>query len=275
MKIRYLFLAVGVCALAAGCSKTSDNDETVSEDMLEILKTMETADVKEVLELIAKKESGISATSNDVAAEERLEYLLEICEGTNMVPYSVEEIDSTDTPLINTLFSDTVVIGDSRVEGVEWVLDSSKVFYDRGAYAGDLIETAKQAAAMYSKKALFWIGLNDMGVYGEDVDEFVSDYVSLIEDFLLINPGCEIYIHNQPGVTEEGIESFPYATYIELYNEAMEEMCEKNGWTLVDGSAYLKEENYADDGLHFDKAFYQLWIQDMANQLGLWEDLVS
>ena len=292
MKKRFIFLAVGAMALTAGCSRTDDHSAmatAVAEEMVEWLKGQETADVREVLEQIAQAEASqetepdsqnetqeeSSTLSAQQEEEAKRDYLLQLCQGTHLTPYGVETIDDTDGPLINTLFENAVVIGDSRVEGVEWVLDSSRVFFDRGAYAGNLLETAEQAAAMYPKKALSWIGLNDMSVYDAYVDRFVRDYQALVQDFLSINPGCEIYIHNQPQVPQAGIDHFPFAVHVDLYNEAMEQMCEENGWIYVDGSSYLKEENFASDGLHFDKRFYQFWIQDMANQLDLWEDLAQ
>lgn len=203
------------------------------------------------------------------------DYLLALCEGTNLTPYGVATIDDTDAPLVHKLFENTVVIGDSRVEGAEWVLSESEVFFSRGGYAGNLHELARRAAGMYPDKALFWIGLNDMSVYEAKTDRFVSDYEDMIKDFLSVVPDCEIYIHNQPDVPKEGLENFEFAKYIDDYNDAMKEMCERNGWTYVDGSTYLRPEYFAEDGLHFQKKFYRYWVQDMANQLDLWGDLAE
>lgn len=203
------------------------------------------------------------------------DYLLQLCAGTHLTPYGVATIDDSDAPLLHKLFEHTAVIGDSRVEGVAWVLDESEVFFNRGGYAAKLHDIARQAAAMYPGKALFWIGLNDMSVYEANVDAFIKDYEAMIRDFLSINPDCKIYVHNQPAVPQAGLDNFEFAEYIDEYNDAMLQMCDENGWTYVDGSTYLRSEYYAADGLHFQKTFYRYWAQDMANQLDLWGDLAQ
>ena len=201
------------------------------------------------------------------------DYLTQLCAGSHMVPYGVATIDDSDTPIVNKLFQNTVVIGDSRVEGVAWVLDESRVFDMRGGYAGKMIDTARQAGQVYPQKALFFLGLNDMGIYEDHVDRYVQDYVSMVNALLEVAPDCKIYVHNQPAVPQKGLDNYAPAVRIGMYNEAMRQMCAEHGWTYIDGSTYLQESYFGTDGLHFSKAFYRLWIQDMAVQLDLWGDL--
>ncbi len=221
----------------------------------------------------AAEESLEASSEGEATGTDNTDYLNQLCAGTHMTPYGVTAIDSSDQAVINKLFEHSVVIGDSRVEGVAWVLSSSYVFALRGAHAYQLYDTARQAAYMYPDKALFWVGLNDMGIYGANVDKFIDQYVALVADFLSINPGCKIYICSQPPVNATGLANYPNSQYVDLYNAAMQQMCSAHGWTYIDCSTYLRAEYYASDGLHFSKTYYQYWIQDMANQMGLWGDL--
>lgn len=260
-------------SLAASLAESSAEASSIAESIAES-RSVE-ASIAESRSIEASLEESSLEELRRQIEEAGGDYLLQLCAGTHLTPYGVATIDDSDARLVYKLFEHTAVIGDSRVEGVAWVLDGSEVFFSRGAYAGKLYDIARQAAAMYPEKALFWIGLNDMSVYEANVDAFVKDYKAVIKDFLSINPGCKIYIHNQPSIPQEGLENFEYAKYIDQYNDAMAQMCKENGWTYVDGSAYLRAEYFAADGLHFQKAFYRYWAQDMANQLDLWGDLAQ
>ena len=57
------------------------------------------------------------------------------------------------------------------------------------------------------------------------------------------------------------------------YNAALREMCEETGCTFVSAVKYAFEEFLSDDtGAHYDRRYHIYWAQEMANQMGLWED---
>lgn len=229
------------------------------------------AESQSIAASLAEKESRPEGGGKPDGADE---YLAALTKGTNLVPYGVADIKDSDLYILHDLFSRSVVIGDSRVEGAIWVLAQSEVFYSRGAHSATLHDTARNAAKMYPEKALFWLGLNDMGIYGADVEKYIKDYVALIEDFLSVSPKTKIYVQNMTPVGELGISKYPNAVYSDAYSQAIAGMCAAHGWTFLDGNRHFDPKYYASDGLHYDKKYYTLWVQDAALQMGLWDDKV-
>lgn len=224
-----------------------------------------------IAQSIAESEAARAAAE---AAAKRLTSMTEYCAGTAIVPYAVNAVTDADLKILWPLYKDTVVIGDSRVEGVPWVLDASRVFYVRGAHttSDSMHQKVGEAAALHPKKALFWMGLNDMGIFGADTAKFIAGYKGLIEEFLNANPGCKIYVQNMTPVGALGIANYSHAVNNEAYNSAIYAMCAECGYTFVDANTYFDQAYYGKDGLHYSRAYYRLWLQDVTNQMDLWGD---
>ncbi len=224
-----------------------------------------------IAQSIAESEAARAAAE---AAAKRLTSMTEYCGGTAIVPYAVVTATDAELKILWPLYKDTVVIGDSRVEGVPWVLDASRVFYVRGAHttSDSMHQKVREAAALHPKKALFWMGLNDMGIFGADTAKFIAGYKGLIEEFLNANPGCKIYVQNMTPVGALGIANYSHAVNNEAYNAAIYAMCAECGYTFVDANTYFDQAYYGKDGLHYSRAYYRLWLQDVTNQMDLWGD---
>lgn len=306
--ISLLFLTLSAGAMLSGCSHAG---ETVDAAVVSALEEQETQDVAEavqkmqlaessraqviadsIAESVSQYEASVAESSRQVdeaiaaaqqaaveasiaeSAAVHQSYLQQLIAGTTLVPGGIVPVDDSAIPVFQRLFQNTRVIGDSRAKGVIWsgVLNEAEVFCDVGVHAAHLGNTAVAAAYTYPSKALFFMGVNDCLVYGDNLEQFVADYQQAIASFLAIDPGCHIYVMAAIGCTDAAIAKQPGLANMPVISQAIANMCVANGYTYVNIDNYLTEDMYSEDGIHFQKSFYLLWAQDMANKLGLWED---
>lgn len=181
-----------------------------------------------------------------------------------------------DIPAIRKLFQDVVVIGDSRAKGIVDcdILTESNVSFFGGAVTYNLFGTAANGAHKMKGKALFILGLNDLGGYHGDSARFSTDVKKLIDSYLAINPNSKIYIQDILPVLESGRYAWPMMDYRGEFNSALENLCNTYGYTFVRVSDYaLPQYVNSQDGAHYSQKFYLLWGQAVANQMNLWGDL--
>lgn len=186
------------------------------------------------------------------------------------------EIGPKEIPGIRKLFENTVVIGDSRAKGIvdTGILTEANVSFYGGAVVYNLFDTAKKGANKMKKKALFMVGLNDLGGYHGDSNRFANDLKKLIKTYLSINPKSKIYIQDILPVKESGRYAWPMMDYIPDFNKAIEQICDEMGYTFVKVADYASPSFVnSNDGAHYGVKFYYLWAQAVANQMGLWGDL--
>lgn len=188
----------------------------------------------------------------------------------------VMNITMADVPAIRKLFANTVIIGDSRAKTVviTGILTENEVSYYGGACVYALHDTTAAGAKKMRKKALFVVGLNDLGGYHGDAKRFKNDLKQLIGEYLAINPNSKIYLQDILPVLESGRYAWPNMDFRPAFNQAIVDLCNEMGYGYVSVSKYaLPKYVNSRDGAHYDGAFYLLWTQAVANQMGLWEDL--
>ncbi|MCM1307178.1 MAG: hypothetical protein NC223_01115 [Butyrivibrio sp.] len=220
-----------------------------------------------IAESIAAREASIAAM--EAAAEAALAEG-KLCEGM------VVKAGTDVIPLIRKLYSNTVVIGDSRAKGIvdNGVLTDNEVAYYGGASVGTLYDTTKRAAGLMRAKTLFIVGLNDLGYYGGDAAVFKADFINLIKTYLSVNPQSSIYLQEILPVQEYGRFAWRRMDSIPEFNNAIREICDEYGYTYVSATQYcLSKYVNSSDGAHFNFNFYILWAQTIANQMGLWGSL--
>lgn len=146
-------------------------------------------------------------------------------------------------------------------------------------WGGQLVDASamddtRNAAGKMREKAVFWYGINDvqMNPMRDNVDNFLGNYATLINEYAKINPSGKIYIVSilNTGVNEkdhyEGQEE-----NIVRYNAALKKYCEECGYTYVDATGLLVgEEGILDDNIHFSEWFYrEKYVPFMVDMLGL------
>ena len=68
---------------------------------------------------------------------------------------------------------------------------------------------------------------------------------------------------------QQTAEAEPAYANISQYNEGLKSLCEELKVTFIDNADLVKEEYYADDGIHMAPAYYTEWVNRMAEVAGL------
>lgn len=181
-------------------------------------------------------------------------------------------------PLIRRLFSDTVVLGNSRAKSVldSGILTERTVLYQWAAHMDEISSMVTSAASLQRKKALFIMGVNDLGYYMGNVEGWRQDYCRMIALFRETNPGAEIYLQEIIPIDERYRYRWHNMDRVTRYNEVLYEIAEATGTRVVSATAFALPEFLNDDtGAHYDKRFHFYWAETMANQMKLWEEITE
>ena len=152
-------------------------------------------------------------------------------------------------------FANAFVIGDSITQGLyEYgVLDQANVMADRGTEVSEVSSEKIQEHIAKAKElkpqALFLAyGMNDVEAVRGDADAFIKAYRPIIEDLKKTLPDTKIYINS----------------ILQEFNQKLEELCEEERVTFIDNTSLVKDEYYADDGIHMAPDYYTGWVDHMA-----------
>lgn len=82
-------------------------------------------------------------------------------------------------------------------------------------------------------------------------------------------PDATIYINSILPAVGVGLDADPDYPRIDEYNDALQKMCEEEGWPYIDNTQLAKEhENlYQEDGLHVETEFYKYWAANMLTEV--------
>ena len=113
-------------------------------------------------------------------------------------------------------------------------------------------------------------GLNDVGLgQWPDADDYVKDYAKVVKKLQKALPDATIYINSILPAVGVGLDADPDYPRIDEYNDALQKMCEEEGWPYIDNTQLAKEhENlYQEDGLHVETEFYKYWAANMMTEV--------
>ncbi|TGE35502.1 lipase [Desulfosporosinus fructosivorans] len=169
-------------------------------------------------------------------------------------------------------FKNSVFIGDSITEGfvVNEILPKERVIAGAGATAGF---TYDKIGALDEKKpdnVFIMLGSDDMlWPKGDPKVLFENDLTKLINKTKEEVPDSKIYLESITPVTQEALNQEPRYKNIDEYNELIKALAGKLSVNYVDIGALAKEnpELFAEDGVHFKKEFYQLWLKKLSKSL--------
>ncbi len=194
-----------------------------------------------------------------------------------LTPGRVSILKESELPKLRSLFSDTIVVGNSQAYCVinSGLFTPNEVIYRWAARVDEIMAETIQAANLHRGKVLFILGTNDLGHYKGDVDGFKRNYTALINAFREINPDAQVFIQEIIPIPEAYRFRWYNMDRVPAYNEALREMCAETGCTLVTSTIYALDELLLDDnvGVHYNRDYHIYWAQAMANQMNLWEDM--
>jgi hypothetical protein len=185
--------------------------------------------------------------------------------GNAIVNLTEEERASYRTRLANC-----AVVGDSMAQAaLEYgFLDSSHVFYRRGAAVGQLGDTIAAAAGMLPSTVIFFTGLNDTDYYAEPAD-YAAAYLEKIQELKALLPDVTVYVCSMLPPSDKLGASRPDLARAPLYDDALRHMCSEQGIGYIDTYWMVSQSLYMADGIHFISSFYDIWIQYICACTGL------
>lgn len=169
-------------------------------------------------------------------------------------------------------FEDAVILGDSRAVGFSYFefLPEERVLAREGGRITDATDYIEDLKAINPGQIFLCYGLNDIEIgYWPEPEEYSAKCAEIISELTAELPYCDVYLNSVLPVIEEGLEKSEDYSRIDEYNNALEIMCEENGYTYVDNTS-ISEENvdlYEADGIHMKIDFYEIWAANMLTEV--------
>ncbi|MCH1961184.1 GDSL-type esterase/lipase family protein [Romboutsia hominis] len=233
----------------------NNNDNTNSNEVFEMANSDKTV------------ESGVKAVK-------RLESknITEIQEEINDIKRKKEENESKDKNKkvdYSTLFENSVIMGDSRAEGLtEYeILSGSSVVAYKGRTTVEAKDDVSTVVDLSPSNVIMTYGMNDLELYSNPKD-FIKSYEKLIKEVQSKLPSSKIYLTSIFPVQQKAINKQPMLKNLDSFNIALENMCSELGIRYINVGT-LDSKYYEPDGIHFLPSAYKLWLNSMVSQMNL------
>ena len=173
-----------------------------------------------------------------------------------------EELSPEELGRLKARFSTVAVVGDSMAQALlEYgLLDESQVFYERGGITRNLGPVTDRALQMYPETVIFFTGLNDAD--HETYDSYPEAYAQRVAQVHAALPEAKILIcsmtppSNSLGAVREDLARAP------VFDQVLEGWCAGSPYAdYVDLKWMVRQDWYMDDGIHFKRSFYLIWLQ--------------
>ncbi|MCF0132598.1 MAG: SGNH/GDSL hydrolase family protein [Blautia sp.] len=247
-----------IVAIAIGIIQGGSPGESSCKSTIDKLKAMENADATEIENQIrdlqqADQDKAQKAIEDEIMADESDTLLNEV--------------------QIRQTYQGTVIIGDSITNSiVEYgYLDRDVVVAQLGLsveYANEQIDTA---IGLNPSVIFMAFGANDLSLYFEDAEKFKQAYKVQTDKLKAALPDVPIYINCILPILPSRIEIEPELVYYPQYNEALQQLCDEEGFTYIDTSFIAESDPdvYEPDGEHVKGYFYPIWLTYMAEIAGI------
>lgn len=184
--------------------------------------------------------------------------------------------EAADNISVSEKFADCLILGDSITQGLyEYgVLDEANVQADRGTEVSEVSskkieEHIKKAKEMKPEVLFLAYGMNDIEAQNGNASGFVKAYKNVIEDLKESLPDTKIYVNCILPAAQSAIETRPLFANVPKFNQKLKKLCKKEKVTFIDNTDLVKQEYYADDGIHMSPSYYTKWADHMAEAAGL------
>lgn len=258
LKRRILIAALCIVAVVIGiivCVQIKQSRPDQYEKNRNQLEKLEKADITETEKQWEKLEGANEKTEIDTSKRNE---------------YGVVELDNAT---IKKAFNGVVVVGDSFSEALDvyGLLDEGSVIYKRGASVNEIDDLIEKVITMKPSTVIMEFGCNDLQMYNSDIDGFIEQYQSEIQKIKDALPDTMICVNSILPMTEEKVKEKAGREKRPEYNEAIQEMCDKEEYLYID-SSFIVEANsdlYEQDGIHMKKEYYEQWLSYIVEKAGL------
>lgn len=183
-----------------------------------------------------------------------------------------EENDKLKNEDFNKIFEESVIMGDSRGEGLtEYeILSPASVV----AYKGRTVVEAKNdidtVVDLAPRNIFLTYGMNDLQMFSNSKD-FIDKYTELIKEVKLKLPNSKIYVTSIIPTNQEAMDKQPKFKHVYSFNEALKDMCKNLNIEFIDVNDSITLENnlYEPDGIHFKPNFYKGYLNILKEKANL------
>ncbi|ABR48142.1 lipolytic protein, G-D-S-L family [Alkaliphilus metalliredigens QYMF] len=170
---------------------------------------------------------------------------------------------------IEVVFEKSVFMGDSITEGFVFneILPRESVIAGAGTTAGFIYDDIDELVEKKPDNVFIMLGSIDILMPVDDPKElFRNDLTILINKIKEELPDSKIFLQSITPATQEALEKEPRYERIEEYNEIVKVVVDELSVNYVDIRELVHEnpDLYAEDGIHFKKEFYQLWLEKLS-----------
>ncbi|MDO4491099.1 MAG: GDSL-type esterase/lipase family protein [Lachnospiraceae bacterium] len=161
-------------------------------------------------------------------------------------------------------------VGDSLAQAIYdyGLADGDHVWFRRGAVINDLGEETQNAINMLPERIVFFVGANALNYYPSG-QAFAEACLNQCRNILSQRPDLRLYFCSMLPVSDELAAYREDLTTAGEYDQALREMCAANGIEYIDINWMVRQELYIEDGIHFNRDFYQIWLRYMVLYMGL------
>ncbi|WP_196344598.1 GDSL-type esterase/lipase family protein [Paraclostridium sordellii] len=171
----------------------------------------------------------------------------------------------------NKVFEDSVIMGDSRGEGLtEYeILSPSSVVAYKGRNTIMAKDDISSVVDLAPSKIFMTYGMNDLELFSNS-QEFIKNYESLIKSVKAKLPNSKIYVTSIIPANNSAINKRPKFKNVYSFNDGIKGMCKNLNVEFIDvGDSMNSDKNlYEPDGIHFKPEFYKGYLtilQEKAN----------
>lgn len=135
-------------------------------------------------------------------------------------------------------------------------------------YQGTKMRLEDSVQACGAKKMYILLGMNDIGLYG--VEDSVRNMETLLGLIKEKTPDLQIFVQSATPIHKGNEKKVLNNANLRLYNEQLQEMCQRNGYyyvdiasVLTDGEGYLPDAYCSDAsgmGMHFTDEACRIWV---------------
>ncbi len=272
IRIRLLIVAAAlavVCACQSGLAQQNRQEEFPALAWITALEQKDTGTIK--AELNARDEAerqqeaqeAQEAESQDGAAGQA---------GDGGQTDDPEE-KPTDREGLKKRFGQAVIVGDSVAEGfIDYeILDPSSIVAQKGLRADSAGPDIEKALSLSPTHLFLSIGLNDLEYCQGDSSRFVREYEARLQEIRDRAPDLPVYVNAIMPVLPAAEEKKPVLQYVDEFNAALKELCDRWGIPFLDSGDILEghEDWYQKDSVHLTSEPYTLWLARMEEAAGL------
>lgn len=261
-----LCLALGLVMLLSGGTKTHRGTPGTADQVVASRRRLEDLAAREPIDLNAELKK---RRKEELKAKNGI--LIDDMEAEHQKILSMTDADWSYADFARW-FQNAAIVGDSIIRQVRlYEFLDAPVFAEGGVHISVDMELLDQVEAAKPSVVFLCFGMNDVGVFKDQIDLYVDRYSHIIRRLQISLPDAAIYVHAALPVSDKLMKEEPKYRWLAPYNEAMKAVCPELGAYYIDSSFLVegRPDVFREDGVHPREEYYPMWLTYLADLSGL------